>query len=286
MHSGTFEDNSTFARELAARGWMSAHEPGLVTTGGMLPALCYYFDHLLESIAIRRGASLHAYPAIIPRELLERLEHYTSFPGLATDAGEAHAISPAVCYHTYHALEGRELDSHPHRITAVGPCARYEGDRLTRSLERLWCFNMRELVFFGSSVEVERECKILEKALQRALAKGGIETALREANDPFFGGASRGKLILQKLKRLKVELHAPIANDSTLAIASINNHETFFTDRMNIRFADATPARSGCAAIGLERCAHAFLLRNGLDSAKWPADVRRFMTRRNYHAAG
>jgi seryl-tRNA synthetase len=286
MHFGPIEHNSNLTRELAARGWISAHEPGLVATAGMLPALCHYFDHLLETIAIRRGALPHAYPALVPRKLLERLEYYTSFPGMVTSAGDAHAISPAVCYHTYHVLEGRELDHHPYRISAAGPCARYEGDRLTWSLERLWCFNMRELVFFGSSDEVEKECRVLEKTLQRAFSKGGIETALHEASDPFFGEASRGKLIFQKLERLKVELSVPIDSDSTLAIASINNHKTFFTERMNIRFTDATPSRSGCAAIGLERCAYAFLLRNGLDSVNWPADVRRFMARRNYDATG
>ena len=282
MHSGTIGDESPFARELAARGWLFPHESGLVTGAGIFAGLCQYFDHVLESIALRRGAIPHAYPALISQDILNKVEYFDSFPGVATPAGERHAISPAVCYHTYQVLERKSLPERPLRITAAGPCARWEAGRLTTTPERLWCFTMREQVFFGSAEEVVRECRAVERLLQRAFERAGVETVAEEATDPFFGAATRGKMVLQKLKRLKVELRATLTHGKTMAIASINNHETFFTGRMSISFEDGTPARSGCAAIGLERCAYAFLIQNGLDSGKWPAAVRRFLARRKY----
>jgi hypothetical protein len=283
MHSSIDHESALFA-ELAARNWLCGHSPGLVSAAGMFAALCRYFDDLLESLALRREATLHAYPALLSCEVLKRVEYFDSFPGVATTARESYAISPAICYHTYQALEGKSLAKHPYRVTAGGVCARWEGGRLTVSPERLWCFNMRELVFFGSGAEVSRECRALETKLQRAFARAGVATTLEEATDPFFGEVSRGKRIVQKLKRLKVELRAAIGPQKSLAIASVNHHGSFFTDRMAISFADRVPAQSGCAAIGLERCAWTFLLQNSLDAKRWPSDVQRFLARRKFHA--
>lgn len=285
MHSGSIVDESAFTRELAGRDWVLPQSPGLIAGGGMFAGLCLYFDQLLESMAMRRGAVQHAYPAVISRNTLERVDYFDSFPGIATLAGEQHAITPAVCYHTYRTLERRSLATRPYRVTAVGACARWESGRMTASPERLWCFTMREEIFFGSPEDIQRECRALKTSLQRGFARAGVETAAQEATDPFFGGRSRGKLVLQKLKRLKVELRVALPEGRTMAIASINNHETFFTKRMEITFGDGTPARSGCAAIGLERCAYAFLLQNGLDAERWPAGVRKFLAGRKYREA-
>jgi len=103
------------------------------------------------------------------------------------------------------------------------------------------------------------------------------------ATDSFFLGPSRGKFLLQKLKQLKHELRAPVGDGTDLAIASFNHHESFFTRRMNIRFADGTPAASGCVAFGIERWSYAFLSQNGLEIDGWPEPVRRFVSR---HAVG
>jgi hypothetical protein len=279
MHSGTIADESAFADELKRRGWISTFEPGLMSSSGVFAIVCKYFDVLLETLALRRAALLCAYPTILPSAVLERLDYFTSFPSLATPAGERHVISPAICYHTYRDLEGSALTFHPYRVTAAGPCCRWEGEALTSTPERLWSFTMRELIFFGSAAEVTKECSTLERSLQRAFAKAGVATVATEATDPFFGDQSRGKLVLQRLKRLKIELRSPLPEGRTMAIASINRHEAFFTDRMRISFTDGTPAQSGCVAIGLERCAYAFLLQNGLAPEAWPQAVRRFVSR-------
>ena len=126
-----------------------AFEPGLVAGVGEFAEQCRRFDRLLESLALRRGAIPHVYPAILPWDLLERLEYHESFPNTATRAGEHHALAPAVCYHTYRFLAKTDINDHPYRITAGGSCARWEGTSLTSSPERLWSFHMREMVFLG-----------------------------------------------------------------------------------------------------------------------------------------
>lgn len=257
--------------------------PGLIRCAGPFVALCSYFDAAFAALARRRGARLHAYPGMVSRRLLERFEYFSSFPGVATSAGERYVLPPAVCYQTYEHLADRELENHPYRVTAAGRCSRFEGARLTGSPECLWDFTMPELVFFGSEAEVSGERRALMRSAKGLLPKVGMTAMLAPATDPFFLGESRGKLLLQKLKELKHELRAQIRNGVDLAIASFNHHEDFFTRRMNIRLANGIPAHSGCAAFGIERWSFAFVCQNGLDIETWPDPVRRFVAR---HEAG
>jgi hypothetical protein len=285
MHSGSQQQpaDDALTALLIERGWLSVNGPGLISCAGPFQALCAFFDGAFAALARRRGALPHDYPGIISRQLLERLEYSASFPGVATNVGESHVLSPAVCYHTYAFLEGRELEEHPYRITACGRCCRYEGEQLTHSPRRLWDFTMREIVFFGSDSEVSRERGLLVRTVVRWLPQVGMAGEAVAATDSFFLGPSRGKFLLQKLKQLKHELRAPVGDGTDLAIASFNHHESFFTRRMNIRFADGTPAASGCVAFGIERWSYAFLSQNGLEIEGWPEPVRRFVSR---HAVG
>jgi len=62
----------------------------------------------------------------------------------------------------------------------------------------------------------------------------------------------------------------PLGEGDTLAIASFNDHETFFGEAYGIRLADGAPASTGCVAFGLERWLLAFLLAHGTVAARWP----------------
>jgi hypothetical protein len=63
-----------------------------------------------------------------------------------------------------------------------------------------------------------------------------------------------------------------------MAIASFNNHETFFGEAFSISLARyghptsdrATPAWSGCVAFGIERWLLALLVEHGLNPRDWP----------------
>jgi len=58
-------------------------------------------------------------------------------------------LSPAVCYHLYFALADKPLPNGQVIATAVGNCFRYESTNLN-SIERLWNFTMREVIFVGA----------------------------------------------------------------------------------------------------------------------------------------
>jgi seryl-tRNA synthetase len=274
---------------------------GQVTYRGRFLSLCRFFAGRLHGLARRHGAEEHCYPALISVATLRRLDYFASFPQHATfathftdrtaareaartgrPAGLAepkHVLSPAVCYHTYRLLRGRALPRARWSVTAAGWCFRFEGAAMRHTPERLWNFTMREVVFFGSATEVERRRRRLMADARRLATRTGIAAGLEEAQDAFFLGASRGKRLLQKLKKLKYELRAGVRPGRAVAIASFNHHEAFFGTRMNIRLPGGAIANSGCAAFGIERWAYAFLCQNGPDVSRWPEAVRRFVQR-------
>src|SRR5262249_59900604 len=121
----------------------------------------------------------------------------------------------------------------------------------------------------------ERRRRRLMGGALRLATRTGIAAGLEEAHDAFFLGASRGRRLLQKLKKLKYELRAGVGARRTVAIASFNHHAGFFGTRMNIRLPGGAIANSGCAAFGIERWAYAFLCQTRSDLSRWPVPVRR-----------
>lgn len=262
-------------------GELFASGAGQLGCAGRFLAACRFFDDEFHSMARRRRAQEHSYPALMPAATLRKLEFFSSFPQFATFASHSasknpeHVLSPAICYHTCNFLRNRRLPRTPYCITAAGNCFRFEGRALTKTPERLWNFTMREVVFFGTAAQVERVRRSLMGSVQRVAASAGLVATLEEASDPFFLGSARGKLLLQRLKKLKYELRANFKRDGRLAIASFNNHQDFFAKRMNIRLPDGAMAHSGCVAFGIERWAYVFFCQNGLDPKRWPERLKR-----------
>ena len=272
-------------RDLLRKRWLFASGAGQLACAGRFLAVCRYFDECFRKMGRRQGAAEHCYPALIPAETLRQLDFFASFPQLATFASHSgsrnrdHILSPAVCYHTCNFLRNHKIPQAPYYVTAAGNCFRFEGAALTNTPERLWNFTMREIVFFGTAREVEDIRRSLMVSVKRLALASGLEARLEEASDPFFLGASRGKLLLQRLKKLKYELRANFKENGRLAIASFNNHEDFFTTRMNIHLPDGAIAHSGCVAFGIERWAYVFLCQNSLNPRRWPAAPRRYALR-------
>jgi seryl-tRNA synthetase len=181
-----------------------------------------------------------------------------------------------MCYHSFHQFEGRQLAGDT-VITARGKAFRYES-RYHTSLERLWDFTIREIVFMGTQ-EFAADCRDLVMrqafALMEELELAG---ACEVANDPFFAnGDTAGKIFSQRLMELKFELLLPVAADRSIAVGSFNLHGSFFGESFGIKDGDDRPIASGCAGFGLERLVHAFLTQHGSDPARWPAAVVREM---------
>lgn len=292
---------------LESRGDLFEFGNGRFGLGPTLVWLEDYFEAGLLRMADRLGAARHRFPALIGVEPLDRCGYLKSFPHSLTlashlreDLGAIQGfasgfrvadgsldvpsgslaspkclLAPAVCFHHYIRLRDRRLDG-PQTITAVGHCFRYESGNMA-TLERLWDFTMREIVFVGPQDHVlaRREAAI---AMTDELLQGwGLGYEVRTATDPFFIEQFASQAAFQTSFELKFEIRAdlPYAPGKSSAIGSFNFHQDFFGRSLNITDeASGAPVCTGCVAFGLERVAWAFLSQHGLAPDGWPAEVR------------
>jgi seryl-tRNA synthetase len=228
--------------------------------GGLMPALCRAIDRRIRETARKTGIIELRCPDVIERSVLERAGYFEAFPDAATLLADTrYVLQPAACYHCYAELAGQSIDRAP--LTLAGRCYR-RLDASTGGLGRYWDFTMREVVLIGRRdwVEAERSAWIHRvTALAESL---NLEVTVDVATDPFFGPAARGMRVLQQIKELKHEIRATIGQE-TVALASVNLHESFFAARFDLRSNDGAIAHSACAAFGLERWAAAVLAQGG-----------------------
>jgi seryl-tRNA synthetase len=292
--------------ELMARGEVSKEHTGIFSFGPLISRLIEVFERQFMGLAADFGAAPQRFPTLISAEKLGRVNYFRAFPHSLTfathlredldvidnfaqhTAYDDHGLntppesfsrieallSPAVCYHFYFALADKPLPGGQMTATAVGHCFRYESNNLT-SLERLWDFTMRELIFVGSADFVLEHREKARQQVEKLFEQVGLAYSVESANDPFFVGEFRKQAAFQNAFQLKYEIRGRLPfKDSTLAVGSYNYHQDFFGRHLNITLPDGKPAHTGCVAFGLERLAYAFLAQFGLDPAKWPAVVR------------
>jgi seryl-tRNA synthetase len=294
--------------ELIARGEMFQEATGIFTVGPLVTRLIAFFERQFVSLADSFGAAPYRFPTLIPASSLERVGYFRAFPHSlsfvthlredldAIDDFAQHAgcdehglntppesfakiqalLSPAVCYHLYFALADKPLPGGKFTATAVGNCFRYESVNLA-SLERLWNFTMREVIFVGPKDFVLQNRETGRERMRGFFEEIGLAYRVESANDPFFIGEFKKQAAFQSAFQLKFEIRAALPfKQSTLAVGSYNYHQDFFGRSLNITLPDGSPAHTGCIAFGLERMAFAFLSQYGLDKAKWPKSVREF----------
>lgn len=305
--------------ELLDRGEIFEESTGVYTLGPLMTRLMKYFEVIFLDLAESFDAEPYHFPTLIPAKYLDRVNYFRAFPHSLTftthlredldviDHFSEHAacdengglnssadsfakiqtlLSPAVCYHLYFSLADKELAKGKLTATAVGNCFRYEATNLT-SLERLWNFTMREVIFVGSKDFVLENRDIARNRMASALEKIGMAYRVESANDPFFIGEFKKQAAFQSAFQLKFEIRANLpfkkmSNDlsegdrvnNTLAVGSYNYHQDFFGRSLNITLPDGTPAHTGCVAFGLERVAFAFLAQFGLDQKHWPKEMK------------
>lgn len=295
--------------ELLAQAELSQETSGIYALGPLVSRLIDTFEHQFLSLAESFQAQPYRFPTLIPARYLERVNYFRAFPhsltfathlredldvidqfsqtaacdehGLTTPpesfAQVQTLLSPAVCYHLYFSLADQPLPGGKLIATAVGNCFRYEAINLT-SLERLWNFTMREVIFVGSKDFVLENREVARKHMADFFASIGLAYRVESANDPFFVGEFRKQAAFQSAFQLKFEIRARLPfKDSTLAIGSYNYHQDFFGRHLNITLPDGSPAHTGCVAFGLERVAYAFLAQFGLDQHNWPSTIKEAM---------
>lgn len=292
---------------LLRRGELSQEATGIFALGPLVTRLIEFFERHFLDLAGSFDAAPYRFPTLIPAGYMERVNYFRSFPHsltfvthlredldaidhfaqhaacdetgtLNTPAGSFAGIqallSPAVCYHLYFALADQTLPQGRVTATAVGNCFRYEAINLT-SLERLWNFTMREVIFVGPKEFVLENREVARQRMQAVFAAVGLAYRVESANDPFFIGEFRKQAAFQSAFQLKFEIRAGLPfKDSTLAVGSYNYHQDFFGRSLNISLPDGSPAHTGCVAFGLERMAFAFLAQYGLEPQDWPLAVR------------
>ena len=292
--------------ELHQRDEITQEIQGVYSLGPLLSRLIEAFEAQFLRLAESFEAAPYRFPVLIPARYLERVNYFRAFPHSLSFAthlrsdldvidqfsqtaacsdqglevpGEAFAqfqtlLSPAVCYHLYFSLADQPLPGGKLAATSVGHCFRYEGINLT-SLERLWDFTMREVIFVGPRDYVLENREIARQRMATYFEQIGLAYRVESANDPFFIGEFRKQAAFQSAFDLKFEIRASLPfKDSTLAVGSYNYHQDFFGRNLRISLPDGSPAHTGCVAFGLERIAFAYLAQYGLDPERWPTPMK------------
>ncbi|WP_394829064.1 aminoacyl--tRNA ligase-related protein [Pendulispora albinea] len=293
--------------KLLERGWAFQHGRGMVSLSG--PALT--LSRVIDETFARRyrrsyAAQDRAYPAMIQAELLARCGYFEMHPNavsfvshLRNDFDEIesfravnegasrlnvthggafapiqHCLNPAACFPCYEAFENHRIGAEGQVLTWPARVFRYESSNLV-GLDRLWEFNVRELVFLGTDAFVQAGRRKAIALIQEILDDWDLSGRIETATDPFFATVYASKAFWQEAMDVKYEIRLDIAPKSngtarTVAAGSINLHGAFFGERFNIRDANGEAAYSGCVGWGLERWVLAIFSQHGFDVQKWP----------------
>jgi seryl-tRNA synthetase len=264
---------------------------------GVVEGLTAYISRLRDP-----RAEVMRFPPVMSRAQLEKSGYLKSFPNLlgcvcalhGTEA-EIHGavarfesggdwttsltpadlvLSPAACYPVYPIAAARgAMPAGGLLFDISADCFRHEP---SRSLDRLQTFRMREFVRIATPDEIT-EFRDSWMARAPALADDlALPAKIDVANDPFFGRVGQIMAVSQRQQALKFELLIPFQKDaSPTACMSFNYHRDHFGTVWGIRDSGGEPAHTGCVAFGIDRLAVALFSNHGLDTAKWPAAVRK-----------
>ena len=160
----------------------------------------------------------------------------------------------------------------------MGRVFRHEAANIA-GLDRLWEFNVRELVFIGDEQFVLDARKLATHCVVDMLEKWDLDGHVETATDPFFATVHAARTFWQRSMDVKYEIKLPLAPLSdgkarSVAVGSINVHGPFFGDRFKISDTAGEPAHTGCVGFGLERWVLALFTQHGFDGQAWPRSLR------------
>jgi seryl-tRNA synthetase len=298
--------------ELERRGWLFDYGRSHVALFGPALALAEAIDARAAALYRHHFEAVAAsYPAFVDASILHRCGYFDSHPNAVSfvghmvedfDAIEAFrqanscaeggpvlpagdhvhmpglCLNPAACFPCYPTLEGRKIGPDGEAFTWRGRVFRYESRNLA-GLDRLWEFNVREIVFVGSD-EYVADCRRRAIPLIGELAAAfDLGCQIETASDPFFATVSAARTFWQRAQEVKNEIMLAIEPrrdglPRRLACGSINLHGRFFGDRFAIAAPGQESAASGCIGLGIERWVLAAFSQHGFDPRRWPAAVR------------
>ena len=294
---------------LVARGWMHDYGKGQVAyTGPVLKLAQLINEKSGELYKAAFNAQDGHYPAMIDADTLHKCGYFDSHPNAVTFVGNvvedfdaieefrranscsegAHlpaqehihidgmCLNPAACFPCYPTLTGRHFQE-GECYSCLGRVFRYES-RNINGLDRLYEFNVRELVFVGDE-NYMRDCRAKALPIIEELAGFmDIDCQVQTATDPFFATVSAAKKFWQAAQEVKCEIKIPaLGSDGSvkqLACGSINIHGNFFGKRFGFTCANGEPAQTGCVGLGIERWVLAAFTQHGFEPQRWPDAVR------------
>lgn len=277
---------------------------GLYGRSGAFEDVITAFGKLIDRYGGADGAEEISFPPGMNRAYFEKSGYMKSFPQLAgtvhsfcgceldhmsllkcmdeggdwTEGQKATDIvlTPAACYPLYPTVAKRgPVAPEGGLFSLQSYCFRHEP---SNDPARQQLFRMREYVRIGSEADVtafrqtwmDRGLKMMEEV--------GLEVEIDVANDPFFGRAGKLMANNQRDQNLKFELLIPVTSTAKpTACMSFNYHQNAFGEKWGLNFADGTIAHTACVGWGLERIALALFAKHGLDTADWPAPVRKVL---------
>jgi seryl-tRNA synthetase len=301
MTTMTTPDEGSFLADLIGAGLLlESGVPGVYGRSETFEHVLLRFDALITRETKDDGADVVRFPPVLPRHHLESTGYLSSFPNLAGSVFSFHgdeesalelgaraarhadwsefqtrtevALLPAACYPVYPwvASSGRL----PEGGRLVDVCCYCFRNEPSRDPARMQSFRQRENVRIGTPDEVVAWHREWVERGSEILASVGLHTETVVASDPFFGRAGRMLSANQREQGLKLELVHPISSDRPGAIMSVNNHQDHFGLDFGIETDDGATAHTACFGFGLERITLALFRIHGLDTRRWPSEVR------------
>lgn len=296
------------SRGLVERGWLHDYGKGQVAYSGPVLRLARLVDQKAGKLyAERLGARDGHFPALVDADTLHKCGYFDSHPNAVTFVGnvvedfdaleefrranscsegallpphehihiDGMCLNPAACFPCYPSLAGKTVAGECH--SWLGRVFRYESRNIS-GLDRLYEFNVRELVFVGGE-EYVRDCRAKALGIVEELAGWlDLDARVQTATDPFFATVSAAKKFWQAAQEVKNEIKLPVlgadGRQKLLACGSVNLHGNFFGKRFAITGADGAPAQTGCVGLGIERWVLAAFTQHGFDPSRWPLEVR------------
>jgi seryl-tRNA synthetase len=294
---------------LVERGWMHDYGKGQVAYSGPVLRLAKLINERAgELYRTAFNAGDRHYPAMIDADTLQKCGYFDSHPNAVTFLGnvvedfdaieefrvanscseggvlpptehihiDGMCLNPAACFPCYPTLQGKVYQE-GECYTWMGRVFRYES-RNINGLDRLYEFNVRELVFVGD----EDYCRGIRRqalpVIEELASLIDIDCSVQTATDPFFATVSAAKKFFQAAQEVKNEIKIPaLGNDGTikkLACGSINLHGNFFGKRFGFTTANGEPAQTGCVGLGIERWVLAAFTQHGFEPGRWPDAIR------------
>jgi seryl-tRNA synthetase len=204
--------------------------------------------------------------------LRERIEDGSDWADLMTNTEVA--MCSAACQNVYPLLVGEPIPPNGLVYEVQAQCFRHEP---SDDLARMLSFRQREFVFIGTEHDAREHAELMRSRFCDVLDGLDLSYEVVTANDPFFGRLGRLLAESQHQKSLKYEFVAPVTSDVPQSMGSMNLHEDHFGTSFGLSMFDGSVAYSSCVGFGLERVALALLFKHGVNTATWPAEVRKIL---------